>query len=393
MEDFTPQERSDRIAWLLDEAREQGYLTLGAILEVFPETEDDLDRLDDLIALLYDQGVEVRDPQEDSKEFSDQVEGDAVEEAAHVDAPDLSRIPADDTVSLYFREMSHVPLLTVEEEVSLTRRIERGREARRELARNGHNAQERSRLQRLIEQGEEARAHLIKANTRLVVSVAKRYRGHGLPFLDLIQAGNVGLIKAADKFDYRLGNKFCTYATWWIRQAITRSLSQQGRTIRIPVHMNARIRRVYGIAQRLEQDLGRRPTPEEIAEEMGMALATVRWLLRISWRPLSLERPVGEEGDSELGNFIEDERAPSPVETAERSGLCEQVEKLLATLPPREARVLRLRFGMQGGRAHTLEEVGHKLGVTRERARQIACKALRKLRHPRRSRALRTFLR
>jgi RNA polymerase primary sigma factor len=379
------QERSDRIAWLLDEARERGYLTLGAILEAFPEIEDDLDQLDQLVALLYDQGVEIRDPQEDSKEPSDQ--GEAAGEAARVDAPDLSRIPVYDTVSLYLREMSHVPLLTVEEEVSLTRRIERGREARRELARDGHDAEERSRLQRLIEQGEEARAHLIKANTRLVVSVAKRYRGHGLPFLDLIQAGNVGLIKAADKFDYRLGNKFCTYATWWIRQAITRSLSQQGRTIRIPVHMNARIRRVYGIAQRLEQDLGRRPTPEEIAEEM------VRWLLRVSWRPLSLERPVGKEGDSELGIFIEDERAPSPVETAERSGLREQVEKLLATLPPREARVLRLRFGMQGGRAHTLEEVGHKLGVTRERARQIACKALRKLRHPRRSRALRTFLR
>jgi RNA polymerase primary sigma factor len=393
MEDSTLQERSDRIAWLLDEARERGYLTLGAILEAFPEIEDDLDQLDDLVALLYDQGVEIRDPQEDSEESSDQVEGEAAGEAERVDAPDLSRIPADDTVSLYFREMSHVPLLTVEEEMNLTRRIERGREARRELARNGHAAQERSRLQRLIEQGEEARAHLIKANTRLVVSVAKKYRGHGLPFLDLIQAGNVGLIRAADKFDYRLGNKFCTYATWWIRQAITRSLSQQGRTIRIPVHMNARIRRVYGIAQRLEQDLGRRPTPEEIAEEMGMAPATVRWLLRVSWRPLSLERPVGREGDSELGIFIEDERAPSPVETAERSGLREQVEKLLATLPPREARVLRLRFGMRDGRAHTLEEVGHKLGVTRERARQIACKALRKLRHPRRSRALRTFLR
>jgi RNA polymerase primary sigma factor len=393
MEDSTLQERSDRIAWLLDEAREQGYLTLGAILEAFPETENDLDQLDDLAALLYDQGVEIRDPQEDSEESGDQVEEETVGEAVRVDAPDLSRIPADDTVSLYFREMSHVPLLTVEEEVNLTRRIERGREARRELARNGHGAQERSRLQRLIEQGEEARAHLIKANTRLVVSVAKKYRGHGLPFLDLIQAGNVGLIKAADKFDYRLGNKFSTYATWWIRQAITRSLSQQGRTIRIPVHMNARIRRVYGIAQRLEQDLGRRPTTEEIAEEMGMPPARVRWLLRVSWRPLSLERPVGREGDSELGIFIEDERAPSPVETAERSGLREQVEKLLATLPPREARVLRLRFGMRDGRAHTLEEVGHKLGVTRERARQIASKALRKLRHPRRSRALRTFLR
>ena len=392
MEDSTLQERSDRIAWLLDEAREQGYLTLGAILEAFPEAEDDLDQLDDLVALLYDQGVEIRDPQEDSEEFSDQVEGEAVGEAARVDAPDLSRIPADDTVSLYFREMSHVPLLTVEEEVNLTRRIERGREARRELARNGHDAQERSRLQRLIERGQEARAHLIKANTRLVVSVAKKYRGHGLPFLDLIQAGNVGLIKAADKFDYRLGNKFCTYATWWIRQAITRSIADQARTIRIPVHMIETINKLNRISRQMLQQFGREATPEELAKEMEMPEDKIRKVLKIAKEPISMETPIGDDEDSHLGDFIEDGNASSPVDSATETGLMETVRDVLAGLTPREAKVLRMRFGIDMNTDHTLEEVGKQFDVTRERIRQIEAKALRKLRHPSRSEQLRSFL-
>ena len=393
MQDFTLEEQSEKISWLLEEAGERGYLTVGTILEVFPEAENDLEQLEELVTQLYNRGVKILDRQAESGDSGDQVKEDAGGDEEQLDAPDLSRISADDTVSLYLKEMSHVPLLAIEEEVELARQMERGQEARHELARDSHDAQERARLKRIIEQGEEARQHLVKANTRLVVSIAKRYRGNGLPFLDLIQAGNVGLLKAADKFDYHRGNKFCTYATWWIRQAITRSLSQQGRTIRIPVYMNDRIRRLYGIAQRLEQDLGRRPTPEEISEELDLPPSTVRWLLRVSSRPLSLERPVGDEGDAELGSFIEDESAPSPVERAERHVLREEMTRLLDTLPPREARVLRLRFGMQDGRAHTLEEVGRKLGVTRERARQIGCKALRKLRHPRRRRMLRTFLR
>jgi RNA polymerase primary sigma factor len=304
----------------------------------------------------------------------------------------LSSIATDDSISLYFREMSHVPLLTYDEEVELAKRLERGREARHQLARDGHDPQERARLERLAEQGEEARRHLIKANTRLVVGIAKKYRGNGMPFLDLIQAGNLGLIKAADKFDYRRGNKFGTYATWWIRQSITRSLTQQGRTIRIPVHMSDRIRKLYRTAQRLEQDLGRRATPEEIAEEVELEPSRVRWLMRVSRRPLSLDKPVGEEGESELGSFIEDEEAPSPTQSAERRLLRESLEEMLTDLTPREVRVLRLRFGLYGDRDYTLREVGEKLGVTRERIRQIERKALRKLRHPRHSRKLRSYL-
>jgi len=393
MENFKLQEQSDQIVALLEKADEQGNVTVDEILDAFPEVEEDLHQLEDLIACLYDQGIAIYESQEDAEGLDEQVEDDLASEAERAGTFDLSRVAADDMVSLYFREMSSMPLLTQEEEIELAKRMERGKDAQRQLAQNGHDAQEKVRLRGVIEQGESARDHLIWANTRLVVSVAKKYRGQGLPFLDLIQAGNLGLIKAADKFNYRRGNKFATYATWWIRQSVTRSLAMQGRTVRIPVHMGDRIRKLYGVAQRLEQDLGHRPTPEAIAEEMGIEPQRVRWMLRISRRPLSLERPVGEEEDSELGSFIEDEHAPSPTEIAERSLLREDLEQMLSTLAPREARVLRLRFGMQDGRTCTLEQVGNKLGVTRERARQIERKALRKLRHPRHSRMLRDYLR
>jgi RNA polymerase primary sigma factor len=381
-------EQSNRIERLLHKADEQGYLTYDQIQAAFPEAEAELGELEDLFAQLYDQGIEVIDS-EDEGAAGEKLDGSG----ESGDAPDLSGIPIDDTISLYLSEMSHVPLLTYEEEVELAKRLDRGREARQELACNGHHPEERVRLESLIRQGEEARQHLIKANTRLVVSIAKRYRGNGLPFIDLIQAGNLGLIKAVDRFDYRRGNKFGTFATWWIRQSVTRSLTQQGRTIRIPVHMSDRIRRLLRTAQRLEQDLRRRPTPEEIAEEMRLNPSQMRWMMRVSQQPLSLDKPLGGgEGDSEFGSFIEDERAPSPTQRAEKHLLCEDLEEMLQTLPPREARVLRLRFGLRGERAHTLEEVGRKLGVTRERARQIERKALRKLRHPRHSRTLRSYL-
>jgi RNA polymerase primary sigma factor len=231
------------------------------------------------------------------------------------------------------------------------------------------------------------------ANTRLVVNIAKRYQGLGMPFLDLIQAGNVGLIKAADRFDHRRGCRFATYATWWIRQTVTRALSQQGRTIRIPVHMADRIRKVVRIAEEMEQHSGQRPTPEEIAEEVELDPSKVRWMLSVSTHPMSLNKPVGDgESGAEFGDFIESEDTPLPAQSTEQHLLCTDLEEILITLTPREARVLRLRFGLQGGRSHTLEEIGNRIGVTRERVRQIVRKALRRLRHPRNRRRLRSYL-
>jgi RNA polymerase primary sigma factor len=392
MELFTLQEQSDRIAWLLDEAQERGYLTVEMIIDLFPEVEDDLPQLEVLLARLHEQGIEIYDSQEDAEDHGDGEEKDVDLDADLGDAPDLSRISVDDQVGLYFKEMSSVPLLTREEEIDLAKKMERGQEARGQLARDGHDEQEQARLKRLIEQGQEARHHLVRANTRLVVSIAKKYRGNGLSFLDLIQAGNEGLIKAADKFDYHRGNKFGTYATWWIRQSITRSLSQQGRAIRVPAYLSDHIRRLHRVAIRLEQEQGHEPTPEQIAEELELEPERVRWILRVSRRPLSLEKPVGEDGDTELGSFIEDDNLPAPVETVERHLLRSDLEQMLAALPPREARVLRLRYGMQDGRTRTLKEVGDKLGVSRERARQIERQALRRLRHPRHRRILRSYL-
>jgi len=288
--------------------------------------------------------------------------------------------------------MASVPLLRAEEEVRLAKQLERGRLATRRLERDGLALPDRERLLRHVDLGNAARAHLIKANTRLVVSIAKRYMGQGVPFLDLIQEGNLGLMKAVEKFDYRRGCKFSTYATWWIRQSITRALAEQGRIIRLPSHVGDRIRKVYRTAQQLEQDGGQRPTPTEIADQMGLADSKVRWLLRVSRRPLSLEKPVGEEEDSELGEFIEDEDSPTPTDTVTQSLLAQKMDEILATLSPREARILRLRFGLQDGRSYTLKEVGEKFGLTRERIRQIEREALSRLRHPSRSRQLRDYM-
>jgi RNA polymerase primary sigma factor len=286
-----------------------------------------------------------------------------------------------------------VPLLTIEEEVELAQRWQRGRQAERRLSRNGHDEKGRASLRREIEAGYAARDHLIMANTRLVISVAKRYRGQGVPFQDLIQEGNLGLMRAVDKFDPGRGYKFSTYATWWIRQAVTRALADQGRTIRLPVHMEESIRKLNRTAYQMEQDRGRPPSPEEIADEMGLKPRRVRWMLKVARRPLSLQKPVGEEEDSELGSFIEDEEIPSPPEAAEQTILRATLGELLTTLSPREALVLRLRFGLQDGHYYTLEEVGQKFGLTRERIRQIEKEALQRLRHPRRSRRLKDYLR
>ncbi|MEJ2512108.1 MAG: sigma-70 family RNA polymerase sigma factor [Anaerolineales bacterium] len=299
-----------------------------------------------------------------------------------------------DTVGLYLKEMSSVPLLDTDQEVSLAKRIERGIKAERKLAKlNGHTPkEEKIRLKEYILEGRDARDHLIKANTRLVVSIAKKYLGRGVPFLDLIQEGNLGLMKAVKKYDYRRGYRFSTYATWWIRQTITRSIAEQGRTIRVPVHMIDRIRQMYKAARRLEQDLGHPPKVEELAEVLDQPIDKVQWMLQVSWLPLSLESPVGDDEDAELGMFVEDEQTPTPSQATSQKLLGEKLEEILETLSPREARILRLRFGLENGKSYTLEEVGEKFGLTRERIRQIEGKALRRLRHPMRARQLREYL-
>jgi len=370
---------------LLEKAELQGYLTTDDILDMLPEVEESLEQLEETYIFLQENGIEVYD---DRPEDAD----DLIEEEAPEDLFDLEEVSVDDTVGLYLKEMSRVPLLSIEEEVCLARAVEAGRKARWLLSKDGHDPAERARLEALIEQGQEAREHLIKANTRLVVSIAKKYMGRGVPFLDLIQEGNLGLMKAVEKFDYHRGYRFSTYATWWIRQTITRAIADQGRTIRVPVHMSDRIRRLYKVARQLEQENGRAPTPEEIAAELDLEPRKVQWMLKVSWRPLSLEHPVGEEEDSELGAFIEDEGTPTPSQSAYQSLLAAKIEEVLSTLSPREARILRLRFGLVNGRSYTLEEVGQKFGLTRERIRQIEGKALRRLRHPRRSRQLRDYL-
>jgi RNA polymerase primary sigma factor len=290
----------------------------------------------------------------------------------------------DDPVRMYLREIGRVPLLNAEEEVKLARRMERGKDEQLKSA--------TSRDYRIIEDGDEAQRRLTEANLRLVVSVAKKYIGRGMSLLDLIQEGNIGLIRAVEKFDYTKGYKFSTYATWWIRQAITRAIADQARTIRIPVHMVETINRLIRISRRLLQDLGREPTSEEIAEQMEISPEKVREIIKVSQEPVSLETPIGEEDDSHLGDFIEDHTALAPADAASHQLLKEQVEDVLDSLTERERKVLQLRFGLDDGRSRTLEEVGKEFHVTRERIRQIEAKALRKLRHPSRSRKLKDYL-
>ena len=295
---------------------------------------------------------------------------------------------------MYLKEMSRVPLLRMEEELELAVRIERGRKAKEEKIKltGRQNASKRSKLDGIIEDGLGARDHLIKANTRLVVSIAKRFMGRGVAFLDLIQEGNLGLMKAVEKYDYTRGFRFSTYATWWVRQTISRAISDQARTIRVPVHMIDRIRHLYKANHELEQVLGRQPTVEELAKKVDLPVQRVQWIMKVSWQPLSLESPVGDEEESELGHFIEDEVSLTPMQSAYQSLLKEKLEEILSTLTPREARVLRLRFGLEDGRIYTLEEVGRKFGLTRERIRQIEGRALRQLRHPMRARQLKDYL-
>ena len=309
---------------------------------------------------------------------------------------ELTHDAIDDPVRMYLREIGRVPLLTARDEVELAQAMEAGKQAlymRMELASRGQLDPARDRgLRQTIEKGERARHRLAESNLRLVVSVAKKYIGRGMSLLDLIQEGNIGLIRAVEKFDYRKGYKFSTYATWWIRQAITRAIADQARTIRIPVHMVETINKLLRISRRLLQELGREPTPEEIAKEMEIPADKVREIMKVSQEPVSLETPIGEEEDSHLGDFIPDDGTLAPSEAASHQLLKEQVEDVLASLTGRERRVLQLRFGLDDGRSRTLEEVGKEFGVTRERIRQIEAKALRKLRHPSRSKKLKDYL-
>lgn len=362
-----PKDTKTVLAVLADEGREKGVLTYGEIEEAFERLEVTPDQIEKIYESLEQLGIEVI-PEGAGDEFSEVPFVDPVviaeEEEIDISIPD--GITIDDPVRMYLKEIGKVPLLSGDEEIVLAQRMEAN-----DL---------------------DAKKSLAEANLRLVVSIAKRYVGRGMLFLDLIQEGNLGLIKAVEKFNYRMGYKFSTYATWWIRQAITRAIADQARTIRIPVHMVETINKLIRVSRQLLQELGRDPLPEEIAREMGMTVEKVREIMKISQEPVSLETPIGEEEDSHLGDFIPDDDAPAPAEAAAFTLLKEQLIDVLDTLTPREEKVLRLRFGLDDGRARTLEEVGREFNVTRERIRQIEAKALRKLRHPSRSKKLKDFL-
>ncbi|KLU59640.1 RNA polymerase sigma factor SigA [Peptococcaceae bacterium CEB3] len=361
---------------LLQEGKKKGSLTYREIMDSLQGIELTADQIDEIYEQLGRMGIDVvPEPQEVEEELegpaSDEAvdvsdEGEENEEEAEVDLSIPEGVGIDDPVRMYLKEIGRVPLLNAEEEIDLAKRMEAGEE--------------------------NAKRRLAEANLRLVVSIAKRYVGRGMLFLDLIQEGNLGLIKAVEKFDYTKGYKFSTYATWWIRQAITRAIADQARTIRIPVHMVETINKLIRVSRQLLQELGREPSPEEIARIMEIPVERVREIMKIAQEPVSLETPIGEEEDSHLGDFIPDDDSPAPSEAASFILLKEQLEEVLETLTPREEKVLRLRFGLDDGRTRTLEEVGQEFGVTRERIRQIEAKALRKLRHPSRSKKLKDYL-
>lgn len=386
---------------LMIRADQRGYVTYDDVLEIMEADGEDPSAIETVLEELDELGIEFR--HQDDEDEEDLHPGDHLDEMGELDTEedsheptigDISAVSPDDPVGLYFRQMAQEPLLTAAEEIDLAKRIELGREAKLLLQYHSENLPPSTQqsYQLLANSGQEAREHLGRANTRLVVSIAKRYMGQGLPFPDLIQEGNVGLMRAVDKYDYKRGNRFSTYATWWIRQAITRALAQKTRTIRIPLHMTERIRQMYRTAQMLEQDLGRRPLPEEIAVEMDLPPESIRGMMDASQHAIALERPVGDDGDSEFGDFIEDQDTPSPVESATQHLLQETIEDILAELTPRQSHILRLRFGLGGGEPHTLEEIANKFGLSRERIRQLEKEALRRLRHPRLAHNLRDYL-
>ena len=394
---------NEKLKELFVKGKKKGRLDSGELSEVLDEMDLDGDQMDSIYDSLETLGIEVGSeeflvglPDEDGEPPMEAIA--EIEEEELVDPNSLvDSFNIDDPVRMYLKEIGKVPLLTADQEVALATAMTAGREAEERLDEaeaNGETlpAEELAQLKKQVKAGERAKQQLAEANLRLVVSIAKRYVGRGMLFLDLIQEGNLGLIKAVEKFDYTKGYKFSTYATWWIRQAITRAIADQARTIRIPVHMVETINKVIRVSRQLLQELGHDPSPEEISEEMNMPVDKVREILKIAQEPVSLETPIGEEEDSHLGDFIPDEAASEPSEAASFTLLKEQLVDVLGTLTPREEKVLKLRFGIEDGRTRTLEEVGKEFNVTRERIRQIEAKALRKLRHPSRSKKLKDFL-
>ena len=391
------------MASLIALGRKKSFITTNDILQFFPKAEDDISELEKVFGGLICAGipyVEDSDLLENPSEAEimkvekEQAEEKKAQRALETEPPrdDLAGIETHDTIGLYFREVSRVPLLSGDEEISLAQRIESGRMARAELARGNVSERRRVELRRLVENGWAAREHLITANSRLVISVAKKYMNRGVPFLDLIQEGNIGLMRATKKFEYRRGYKFSTYATWWIRQAISRAVADQGRTIRVPVHMGDKINKLLRIQHDLTQQYDRKPTIEELAEVMEVEPCKVEQMIKVARRPLSLELPTDDDSDSTLGDFIEDDEIPRPDESATENLLKEHLLSVLDCLPAREVRILQLRFGLLDGQSYTLEEVGVKMGVTRERVRQIQAQALSRLRHPNIKRRLRDYL-
>lgn len=394
---------------LTEKAHKQGFITYDDILSSMPDVERDVQLLDDLMDELIEAGIEVvpgsaNSPEAAQEDDDDEIiiggddlddEGEEDEEEDFddneinipfneliEDAGYQQALDTDDVVGLYLKEAGRVPLLTAEEEVSLAKRMEAGIWANERLETVGEDLpwSEEQSLRHMMMDGEAAQEHLIRANARLVISVAKKYIGRGVPFLDLIQEGNIGLIRATNKFEYQRGHKFSTYATWWIRQAVSRAVADQGRTIRVPVHMGDQLNRMRRVQLQLLQELGRDPKIEELAEGMETTPDKVENLLEISRRPVSLETPIDDEGDSTFGDFVEDANSPAPAEEVASHLLQEQIQQALDKLPPREAQILRLRYGLADGRVYTLEEVGQTIGVTRERVRQLEAQALNRLR-------------
>ena len=409
---FAVMNRDEIRSQLVEKARKQGSLSYDEILAAFPDAEQDIGLLDDLMDelleagidvvsqaehadALFDSSTETAEPgfaelsEDDDLDFSWMVNNELIEDAGYQQALD-----SDDVVGLYLKEAGRVPLLTASEEVSLAKRMEAAEKAKLQLEEEGDSLpmDDVYTLRDIIYDGEVAQTHLIRANARLVISVAKKYIGRGVPFLDLIQEGNIGLIRATNKFEYRRGHKFSTYATWWIRQAVSRAVADQGRTIRVPVHMGDQLNRMRRVQMRLTQELGRDPSMDELAVGMETTPDKVENLLEIARRPVSLETPIDEEGDSTFGDFVEDVNSPAPAEEVATNLLHEQLKGALDRLPPREAQILRLRYGLEDGRVYTLEEVGQAIGVTRERVRQLEAQALNRLRQSSANVILRDYL-